>query len=141
MTINTFFLFFISLMILVSFRQVHSQIEKKRRDKMNACITELASLLPCNMANRKLDKLTVLHMAVQHIKSVLGKYNWMVSITSFAYVTYIFVDNVYTSYIVVFVIPGCIVSSKLQTTNAHFLYFQKFHNLFCDILFFLIQEI
>lgn len=49
----------------------HSEIEKRRRDKMNHFIGEMSTLIPaCVGMPKKLDKLTVLRLAVQHIKAI-----------------------------------------------------------------------
>jgi len=51
-------------------RTNHSEIEKRRRDKMNAAINEIAQLIPvCRGSQKKLDKLTVLKVALAELKS------------------------------------------------------------------------
>jgi len=49
----------------------HSEIERRRREKMNRYIDEIAQLLPIDAA-KKLDKLTVLRVAVDTVKHLKG---------------------------------------------------------------------
>ena len=59
----------------VFFRENHSEIERRRRNKMNAYINELSDMVPtCNGLPKKPDKLTILKMAVTYIKSLRGLY-------------------------------------------------------------------
>ncbi|KAI6223816.1 Helix-loop-helix DNA-binding domain protein [Aphelenchoides fujianensis] len=52
-------------------RENHSEIERRRRNKMTHYINELAEMVPqCAALGRKPDKLTILRMAVSHMKQI-----------------------------------------------------------------------
>lgn len=54
-------------------RSQHCEVEKRRREKMNRYMAELAQMIPaCNAVPRKLDKLSILKMAVEHMKNLRG---------------------------------------------------------------------
>ncbi|PAA66884.1 hypothetical protein BOX15_Mlig016649g1, partial [Macrostomum lignano] len=54
-------------------RESHCEIERRRRNKMTAYINELCDMVPsCTSLARKPDKLTILRMAVTHMKGLRG---------------------------------------------------------------------
>lgn len=64
-----------------SLRATHSEIEKRRRQKMNKHLNELVNHLPMNIKSKKPDKITILKMAVQHMKNLKGKFKQKKTLT------------------------------------------------------------
>ena len=51
----------------------HCEVEKRQRERMNRYMNELVQMIPaCSEVPRRLDKLSILKMAVDHMKSLRG---------------------------------------------------------------------
>ena len=54
-------------------RESHCEIERRRRNKMSTYMNELCDMVPtCSTLARKPDKLTILRMAISHMKTLRG---------------------------------------------------------------------
>lgn len=54
-------------------RESHCEIERRRRNKMTTYMNELCDMVPtCSTLARKPDKLTILRMAISHMKTLRG---------------------------------------------------------------------
>lgn len=55
-------------------RESHCEIERRRRCKMAQYVNELCDMVPaCSSLGRKPDKLTILRLAVAHMKTLHGE--------------------------------------------------------------------
>ena len=55
------------------YRESHCEIERRRRSKMGTYVNELCDMVPaCSTLARKPDKLTILRLAVAHMKALQG---------------------------------------------------------------------
>ena len=60
--------------VCVCRRSQHCEVEKRRRERMNRYMNELAQMIPtCAAVPRRLDKLSILKMAVDHMKTLRGQ--------------------------------------------------------------------
>jgi len=55
------------------YSESHCEIERRRRNKMSTYMNELCDMVPtCSTLARKPDKLTILRMAISHMKTLRG---------------------------------------------------------------------
>ena len=66
-------------------RESHCEIERRRRSRMATYVNELCDMIPsCSTLARKPDKLTILRLAVTHMKAIQGQSSTSSSILLFA---------------------------------------------------------
>ena len=71
--------------MVVCARESHCEIERRRRNKMTTYMNELCDMVPtCSSLARKPDKLTILRMAISHMKTLRGMFDWCI-FTNYVY--------------------------------------------------------